>query len=103
MPGRAADRARGVHAEHRLAVRAERIGEVQLRLHHALEQIGRLAQHDRVDVGPVELRVLERAGRRLTHESAERDVPTPRLVLRLADADDRTRVSWRHHGSPPVQ
>ena len=58
---RAADRAGRVHAQQRLADGAERLGEVQLGHHHALEQVGRLADDDGVDVGEGELRVLERA------------------------------------------
>ena len=49
---RAADAAGGVHAQHRLARAAERVGEEELGLHDALERVGRLADHDRVDVGP---------------------------------------------------
>ena len=48
--GRAADRAGGVHAQQRLAGGAERLGQEQLGHHHALEQVGRLADDDRVDV-----------------------------------------------------
>ena len=51
MDGRAADRARRVHPEHRLAHRAERRREVQLGHHDALEHVGRLADDDGVDVG----------------------------------------------------
>ena len=47
---RAADAAGGVDAHDRLAGRAERVGEVQLRHHHALEHVGRLADDDGVDV-----------------------------------------------------
>ena len=49
-PGRPADRAGRVHPQQRLAGGAERVGQVQLGHHHALEQVGRLADHDRVDV-----------------------------------------------------
>ena len=59
--GRAADGAGGVDAEHRLARGAERVGQVQLRLHDAFEEVGRLADDDRVDVRPVHLGVFERA------------------------------------------
>ncbi len=45
-------RARGVHAQHRLARAAERVGEEQLGLHDAFERVGCLADDDRVDVGP---------------------------------------------------
>ena len=40
-----------VHPQQRLAGRAERVGQVQLGHHHALEQVGRLADHDGVDAG----------------------------------------------------
>ena len=50
--GRTADAAGGVHAQHRLARAAERVGEEQLGHDHALEGVGGLADHDRVDVGP---------------------------------------------------
>ena len=109
-PGGAADRARGVHAEHGLARGAERVGEIELGLHHAFEQVGRLADDDGVDVGPRHLGVVERARRGLAHQPAQRHVPTPRLVLGLSDAHDRagfvahsgspcrthTRFCWRH-------
>ena len=38
-PGRAADRARRVHPQQRLADGAQRVGQVQLGHHHALEQV----------------------------------------------------------------
>ena len=57
--GRAADRAGGVHPEQRLADRAQRVGQVQLGHHHALEEVGRLADDDGVDVGPGHLGVGE--------------------------------------------
>ena len=49
--GRPADRAGRVHPQQRLAGRAERVGQEQLRHHHALEQVRGLAEHHRVDVG----------------------------------------------------
>ena len=87
--GRAADAARGVHPQHRLAHRAERIGEVKLGHHHALEHVRGLADHDRVDVRPSHPGVLERALGRLTDQSRDRDVLPLRGVLGLADPDDR--------------
>ena len=48
--GRAADRAGGVHPDQRLAGRADRVGHEQLGHHHALEEVGRLADDDGVDV-----------------------------------------------------
>ena len=96
--GGAADRPGGVHPEHRLADRAERVGEVELGLHDAFEEVGRLADHDRVDVGERHLRVVERAEHRLAHEPAVGDVVAARLVVGLTDADDRTRFGA--HASP---
>ena len=93
--GRAADAARGVHPEQRLAGRAERVGQVQLGHHHALEEVGRLADDDRVDVGPVELGVVRGRGRGLPDEPGHRHVAPGRLVLGLADADDGDRV-WAY-------
>ena len=98
--GRAADGTGGVDAEHRLARSAERVGQVQLRLHDAFEEVGRLADDDRVDVRPVHLGVFERARRCLTHQAAERDVPAARLVLGLADANDCTGLV-SHQFLPP--
>ena len=71
-----------------LPARAERVGEVQLGHHHALEEVGRLADDDGVDVGPGHLGVGERAGGGLAHEPGHRDVAAGGLVLGLADADD---------------
>jgi hypothetical protein len=39
-----------VHPQQRLTDGAEGVGQVQLGHHHALEQVRRLADHDRVDV-----------------------------------------------------
>ena len=66
----AADGARGVHAEHRLARGAERVGEVELGLHHAFEQVGRLADDDRVDVGT-------RSSRRRRARASRPRAPSP--------------------------
>ena len=89
--GGAADRAGGVDAEHGLAHRAEGVGEVELGLHHALEQVGGLAEDHGVDVGHRHLGVVEGPEHRLAHETAERHVAAARLVVGLADADHRTR------------
>ena len=87
---RAADRTRGVHAQHRLARAAERVGEEQLGLHDALERVGRLADDDRVDVGPRAFRVVQRPRRRLPQQAGDRDVGALLLVVRLPDTDDCT-------------
>ena len=63
--GRAADRAGGVHAQQRLPGGAERVGQEQLGHHHALEQVRRLADDDRVDLVERHLGVLEGAVDRL--------------------------------------
>ena len=96
-PGRAADAARGVDAEHRLADRAERIGEVELGHHHALEHVRRLADHHRVDVRPGHPGVVEGPFRRLPDETRDRDVLPLGGVLGLPDPDDRDPV---HAASP---
>ena len=90
--GGAADRAGGVHPDDRLAQRAERLGEVELRHHHALEHVGRLADDDRVDVLPVELGVGERAVGRLADEAGDRDVLAGRDVLGLPGAEHRGQL-----------
>ena len=89
--GGAADRTGGVHPEHRLAHRAEGVGQVELGLHDALEQVGRLAEDDGVDVGHRHVGVVERPEHGLAHEPAEGDVAATRLVVGLADADDGAR------------
>src|SRR5690606_26097584 len=86
---RAADRAGGVDPEQGLAHRADGLREVELGHHHALEEVGRLAEDDGVDVGPGHLGVLQGLDHRLPHEAGDRDVAAGGLVLRLADADDR--------------
>ena len=48
--GRSAHRAGGVHADQRLAGRAHGVGHEQFGHHHALEEVGRLADHHGVDV-----------------------------------------------------
>jgi hypothetical protein len=96
---RPADAAGGVHAHHRLPVRAEGVRHRELGHHHALERVGRLAEHDGVDVGPGHLGVVERALRGLADEPRERDVVALLLVLRLSDADDGAGLG-RHAQSP---
>ena len=88
IAGGAADRPGGVHPEHRLADRAERVGQVELGLHDALEEVGGLAEHDGVDVGDGHVGVVEGPEHGLAHEAAEGDVAAARLVVGLADADD---------------
>ena len=87
-----AHRAGRVHAHHRLADGAERVGEVQLRHRDALEHVGRLADDDRVDVGPGHARVVERLLRGLAHEPRHRHVLARRAMHRLPDADDRNSL-----------
>ena len=82
------DRARGVHAQHRLARAAQRVGEEQLGLHDALERVGRLADDDGVDVRPRAFGVVERARRRFAQQAGHGDVGAPLLVVGLTDADD---------------
>ena len=90
--GRAAHRAGGVHPEQRLADRAERVGQEQLRHHHALEEVGGLADDDGVDVRPGHLGVGERPVGGLAHEAGHRHVAPGGRVLGLADADDGDSV-----------
>ena len=98
---RPADRAGRVHAHDRLARRAERVRQERLRHHHALEQVGRLADDDRVDVLPGQPGVVERPPGRLAHQPRHRHVEPLGLVRRLPDADDRAGVS--HHLVPPAR
>ena len=72
----------------RLAGRSERLGEVQLGHHDALEQIGRLADDDRVDVVERQLGVGQRAVDGLAQEPGHRDVTALGAVVGLADTDD---------------
>ena len=98
---RTADTARGVHSQHGLSRTTERVGEEQLRLDDAFECIGRLADHDRVDVGPRALGVVERRERGLTQQAGDRHVGTLLLVVRLPDADDRALLC--HDQSPSIR
>ena len=66
----------------------EGVGQVQLGHHHALEEVGRLADDDGVDVGPGHLGVGERPRGGLADEAGHRHVAAGGLVLGLADADD---------------
>ena len=90
----------GVHAEHRLAGRAERVGEVQLGLHRR-PRTGRAPCRGRPRrCRPTSSRASSSARERgLADEPAERDVAAALLVVRLADADDRARFAA--HVSPP--
>ena len=99
--GGAADRAGGVHAEHRLAGRAERVGEVELGLHHALEQVGRLAERRRRRCRPTSSGRRRARGSAASRTSPPSDTSQRRdLVVGLADADDRARLV-AHQSSPP--
>ena len=73
--GGTADGTRGVHPEHGLADRAERVGEVELGLHDPFEEVGSLADDDRVDVGKRHLRVVERRGTPLRARARRRRRP----------------------------
>ncbi len=86
--GGAAHRSGRVDPEHGLAHRAEGVGEVELGLHHALEEVGSLAQHHGVDVGQRHLGVVEGPEDGLPHQTAEGHVEPPGLVVGLADPDD---------------
>ena len=77
--------------EHGLAHGTEGIGEVELGLHDALEQVGGLAQHHGVDVGQGHVGVVEGPEHRLAHQAAEGHVETPGLVVGLAHPHDGAR------------
>ena len=89
--GRSTDRSGRVHTEHRLADRTQRVGEVQLRLHHALEDVGRLSEHDSINVGHCHLSVVKGSEHGLAHEAAEGHVETTFRMLGLAHANYRAR------------
>ena len=72
--------------------RAEGVGEEQLGHHHALEEVGRLADDDGVDVLPGHLGVGQGPGGGLADEPGHRDVAPGGRVLGLADADDGDAV-----------
>ena len=90
---RAAYRAGGVHAHHRLADRAECVGKIQLGHRDAFEHVGRLADHDRVDVGPRHARIVERLDRGFSHEPGHRHVFPRGAVVRLPDPDDGNPIA----------
>ena len=108
--GRAADRAGGVHADQRLARGAERLGEEQLGHHHALEQVGRLADDDRVDVVEADVGVGRAPGRspRGTGRRSRRPRAWPgggsgpRRSRRLAASPSVARLPSRTRGSAGV-
>ena len=87
--GRPAHRARRVHPEQRFADGAERIREVQLGHHHALEQVRRLADHHGVDVGQAQAGVGDGPVHRLAAEPGDGHVGPPCPVPGLAHSDDR--------------
>ena len=94
---RPADAARRVDTDHRLADRAERVGQEDLRHHHAFERVRGLAEDDGVDVAPRQAGVFERALRGFADEVDLRAVVPLGVVLGLTDADDGARV---RHQSP---
>ena len=72
--GGATHRAGGVDPEHGLAHRTEGVGQIELRLHHALEEVGRLAQDHGVNVCEGHLSVVESPEDGLAHHAAERSI-----------------------------
>src|SRR3546814_1541937 len=81
--------------EEGLARRAEGVGQVELGHHHALEEVGGLADHDGVDVGPGHPRVLERPAGRLSHETGHRDVaPGGRSEEHTSELQSLMRISY---------
>ena len=97
--GVGADAAGGVHADHRLPGAAHRVGQEQLGLHHALELVRGLAEHDRLDVVPPHLGVVEGAAGRLPEQAGHGEVGTDPLVVGDADPDDR--AAFGHLSHPP--
>ena len=77
--------------EHGLAHGAERVGKVELRLHHAFEEVGRFAEDDSFDIGESHVGVVKSPEDGFTHEATEGHVETAGLVVGLADADDGAR------------
>ena len=78
----------GVHPEQRLADRAQRLGQVRLGHHDALEEVGGLADDDGVDVVHRHVGIGERPVDGLAEQARQRDVAADRGVLGLADTDD---------------
>ena len=97
---RTADRTSGVNAHHRLADRAERVREVQLGHRDALEHVGCLADHDRVDIRPRHARVFECFDGGFAHEAGHRHVLACGAVRGLPDADDCVHDSQPSVGLP---
>ena len=90
--GRSADRAGGVHADQRLAGGADGVGHEQLGHHHALEEVGRLADHHGVDVVERRTRVGQRLVDGLAHQAVHRHVLPLGDVLRLPGAEHRGQL-----------
>src|SRR6202011_1481659 len=68
------DRACRMDAQHWFAGSPQCVGQVELGLHHTLEEVWRLAQHDRVDVVECHLGVVEGAEGGLADQAPDRDV-----------------------------
>ena len=90
--GGAADRARGVHPDQRLAGRADRVGHEQLGHHHALEEVGRLADDHGVDVVERRTGIGQRLVDGLAHQAVHRHVLPLGDVLRLPGAQHRSEL-----------
>ena len=93
--GRSADRARGVHPDQWLAGSADRVGHEQFGHHDALEEVGRLADDDGVDVVERRTRVFECLVDGLAHQAVHRDVLALGDVLGLPGPENRSELS-RH-------
>ncbi len=90
-----AHRTSGVHPEHRFAVGCQGIGKPQFWHVDALEHVGGLADHDRIDLGDGGVGTGQRPVDGLAHQPGDGNVRPARRVLGLADPDDCTTLG--HH------
>jgi hypothetical protein len=89
-------------AQQWLAHGAERLGEVQLGHHDALEQVGCLADHDRVDLVEGQARVGQRPVHRFAAEPGHREVLALGPVVGLSDADHCGALLAGHQLAPSM-
>jgi len=82
-----------MYAQHGFAIAAQRVRQVNLGHHHALEHIGRLADDNGVDVVPLKGRILQSIDCSLTDQARDGYVAALGGVLRLADTDHCCQLS----------